>query len=69
MDDDTCRSSSGLDLASHSLSDSVRQWLSDLATLRQHAQALFADVVWLSVQTGATIHAHKFILYARAPGQ
>ena len=53
----------------HATPDSLRQWLADLASLRQLAQALFGDVAWLSFKNGETIHAHKFILYARAPGQ
>ncbi|TKA53050.1 hypothetical protein B0A53_03929 [Rhodotorula sp. CCFEE 5036] len=52
----------------HATPDSLRQWLADLASLRQLAQALFGDVAWLSFKHGETIHAHKFILYARAPG-
>lgn len=53
----------------HAAPDSLRQWLADLASLRQLAQALYGDVAWLSFKKGETLHAHKFILYARAPGQ
>ncbi|KWU43033.1 hypothetical protein RHOSPDRAFT_35420 [Rhodotorula sp. JG-1b] len=52
----------------HAAPDSLRQWLADLASLRQLAQALYGDVAWLSFKKGETLHAHKFILYARAPG-
>lgn len=54
---------------SHAAPDSLRQWLADLASLRRIAQALYGDVAWSSLKNGDIIQAHKFVLYARAPGQ
>lgn len=53
---------------SHAAPDSLRQWLADLASLRRLAQALYGDVAWSSLKNGDIIQAHKFVLYARAPG-
>ncbi|BGP24227.1 hypothetical protein JCM10295v2_003137 [Rhodotorula toruloides] len=41
-------------------------WDADLRQLLREADALFADVAWHDEISGATIHAHKFVLYARA---
>ncbi|GEM07627.1 pyruvate dehydrogenase kinase [Rhodotorula toruloides] len=43
-------------------------WDADLRQLLREADALFADVAWHDEISGATIHAHKFVLYARASG-
>ncbi|GAA6051851.1 hypothetical protein NBRC10513_001973 [Rhodotorula toruloides] len=43
-------------------------WDADLRRLLQDADALFADVAWHDEEGGATVYAHKFILYARASG-
>jgi hypothetical protein len=47
---------------------SHQQWLEDLAALKRHAKARFADVSW-DDGAGNSIHAHKVIVYSRAAGE
>ncbi|GAA6026336.1 hypothetical protein JCM8202_001944 [Rhodotorula sphaerocarpa] len=47
---------------------SQRQWLIDLAELLREARQRFGDVSWTSAAGGPKTYAHKFVLYARAPG-
>lgn len=48
---------------------SQRQWLIDLAELLREARQRFGDVSWASAAGGPKTYAHKFVLYARAPGE